>query len=944
MTFTHGRERLAKTDRQAQHNKELEKKKLLAEKLRRGVATPLANKEAAMAPAVDESPPREAMTEPLAFGAKGRPARQSFGFKLRRDDSAEAVFVSATVEQLAGHLSEIAANRRTEVSLMWPGTLRAPALAHAVLTMAHWQRGNKQGARTLLYPAKTNFFQSLNHLLLDRSEVGKLAVSQYEDPNGPPNPLVTVPLRIKDAFLGSMNSIRSNGEDEIHPTVGELLPHFFFGQGATNWAPCEGDLLRHVKSKLGDRAHSQALAQLNIRSLSAPQTAPDAIFAISWKADAHAVVAALNSLKRLGTPDCIVVDATRGMRRSNPKWKSDIARFLESVASNWPTHAPGICLLTDEPHVKAQLLQELAKRGTKGNAVADAIHRAGLRTVGIPCATNRDGVHLVSRPEPLSPTARNIAVAVTDTAAAQVVEFLERIKSNVHQEDWRKTMGEVAGYLTRLASLPSSTSVLAEWLEEAEVPLSVRETYTWPSQRAKLAAISNAPAFPEKARLERVIQRGDEMWTAYRNGTPFAKLLAELIELHTRGTSKCCVVFTRPTARRLAERYFETHGYDGFPEGEGFEVLRDSVRFVNTAALSAELGARPNETLVFAGLDEEALRILMLDERISPNAHLLLTRRNAAYLRQTLKAISSSTDFAQLLPRIAPVLRQLPEFPDIDERALMSREDFVLPVFSFEQGLSAAYTESEDNDPDAWEFVLDGGFTVRRGKSSKMYVYDPVLSHTLTRGFRGVSASELTEGQRLFVMSGELRELTEAALKEAGVPIAHDKRFESSLRAYHERVVGAVSTLPAARISDKARELRSRMLDQKDCPKDLPTDGTVRSWIDVAGLLAGDFDKSKPQAPQKLNHFKAFAKALGLHDVEAVFFWKSVIQPLRGVRRVDGRRLSDVYTEMLLEPEAVAVHRQLKPSVIAMLFSRAKDNVYTIEAIKRPEAEGTEDD
>jgi hypothetical protein len=103
-----------------------------------------------------------------------------------------------------------------------------------------------------------------------------------------------------------------------------------------------------------------------------------------------------------------------------------------------------------------------------------------------------------------------------------------------------------------------------------------------------------------------------------------------------------------------------------------------------------------------------------------------------------------------------------------------------------------------------------------------------------------------------------------------------------------------------------------------------------------AGL---SFDDAKPGAPRTEAHFKAFAKTLGMNDVHAVYFWKAVIQPLRGVRRADGRRVSDVYAEMLLEPESTVVHRRLRPEVVKMLFERAKENIHTIEAIRKPQGE-----
>lgn len=68
-------------------------------------------------------------------------------------------------------------------------------------------------------------------------------------------------------------------------------------------------------------------------------------------------------------------------------------------------------------------------------------------------------------------------------------------------------------------------------------------------------------------------------------------------------------------------------------------MLRDCVRFVVSRNLESEVDAPRKDTLIFVGLDEVSLRMLVLEPRISSPAYVLLTRRNAAYLKATIKAI-----------------------------------------------------------------------------------------------------------------------------------------------------------------------------------------------------------------------------------------------------------------------------------------------------------------
>lgn len=911
-----------------------EQKKALAAKLlqRRPLivespSAPARGDVGAPTPSQSAAPP----PSPPAPKTPTEPQPAALSMKLWADDAATQLHAVSAVEHLAGHLLHVASTRSHQLVLLWPGSLRPLSLAHALATATRWHQGDKQGLRTLVYPVKANFLQALNHAHIDRADLIKLAHELLETS---PNDRVKVSLKDKDSFWFSLNSVKADETGAIHPTLAEILPHYFADKDFTQWQSCDGDLLRHVKARITDAGHRHALNALAIKALSDPRSAPDALFAISWRASQEDIRQALHSLRNARRPEVILLDLTRAHRKDNPSWKGNVVRFVECVREAWPRDTPPLLVVIDEPHVRNQLRQELDKRAAKKSEAAAWLAMSGLPVRGVVCSVARDGLVPASRPEPRSPAPRNIHLAITDSEAATVVESIDKLRNAPIAPKWMPVLADAASYIFRLAALPSSTRVLVNWLGEADVPMAVRENYAWPVYRSKLEQMLHDPTFPDKQRLQRVIDRGSALWTNYENGTPLARRLADLIEEHTRGKERCCVAFTRPTARRLAERYFET--YDGYPEGAGFEVLRDSVRFVVSRDLDTEAALSPMETLILVGLDEESLRLLLLDERISSPAYVLLTRRNAAYLKATLRAVRKMPDLASLAARIDTLVPQLPEFTDEDERLAFQRGDFVLPTFSFEQGLSAAVSEHEDGDPNAWTLMLEGGMTVRRSPQSRAYLYDPALSHTPSRGFRGIDAEGLQEGDRLFVMSFELREMTEAALKAAGIPISNDKRFENDLRLYHDRVRALEASIAGASLTYRARTVLQGIctgLGPKVAP---PAEATVRSWLDVDRFRDVSFDNAKPGAPRSEAHFKAFAKVLGFDDFEAVYFWKAVIQPLRGTRRADGRRVSDVYTELLLEPESAVVHRRLKPAVVQDLFARAKENVHVIEAIQKP--------
>ncbi|MGV8294628.1 hypothetical protein ACV36C_37925, partial [Pseudomonas aeruginosa] len=98
-----------------------------------------------------------------------------------------------------------------------------------------------------------------------------------------------------------------------------------------------------------------------------------------------------------------------------------------------------------------------------------------------------------------------------------------------------------------------------------------------------------------------------------------------------------------------------------------------------------------------------------------------------------------------------------------------------------------------------------------------------------------MQVKSLKPGDQVLVMSGELRELTEGALKSAGVSISNDKRFETLLHQYHTRIAGLVEErLFGKTLTDKAERLREVIQNMPGCPHDFPTVNTIRAWIDAS--------------------------------------------------------------------------------------------------------------
>lgn len=859
------------------------------------------------------------------------PGHADYLLGLTNADGADTLVPVPAINKLSEQLYLAVQSKQSRNALVWPCSVASIPLAHALANAAAWESGIKPGFRAILYPAKVNFLQALDQCFFRREDVLRLASKLVEPSDGSANSYVVEPFREKDAFWFALHSVEA--DEPIHPSLAEFVPHYFARPEFQEWYPCDGELLRAVKGKLRNPKHKRALAKLTLPMLGNPDNAPDAIFAISWRASKADIEKALTPFKEWRMPDVILLDSTRRIKRADRQWAAKQARFIDTCLKHLGPEVPFV-LVTDDPLTKGQLSRELTKQSQKKMSALDEKRVTSMFPVyGILSTDYPNSFRSPDKASTRNPARRAIECVVTDSEAWEIVTQLEKLKVHAKSPEHVETIERCAAFLGKLAALPTSTSVLVAWLNETNREKRVRIGFSWPEHRAGLQEIQSDPEFEERTKLAQLITRADEAWQHYHAGTPMARKMADLIEFFTRSRQKCTVAFTQPTARFLAGRYLET--YDGYPAEAGFEVISDDVQLVFSKELAAHLAGYATDNLLLVGIDDETLRVLILEDVLPERTVVLLTRRNAAFLRASLSVIRQMENFASLFQRIDSLLSGLPESEPV-HNTRSNINDFSLPRFSFEAGLVSEVSDHDDADPASLTLTLDNGMVIRRNPAAKVYIYESAHAHLPTRGFRCVPVSELAEGSRIFVMSIELRAQLEAALERAGIQVNNDSRFESDLRTYHSRIAELREVVDGDTLNEKAKKIRERISELLPEGATLPVLATVRNWLDVERFKDVPFDEARPGAPQQEGHFSAFAAALGIDQFQAVFFWKAVIMPLRGVRRMDGRRITDVYTELLLEPESTVVHRQLSAEHVKVLHDAALENVHLVEGIMVP--------
>ena len=849
---------------------------------------------------------------------------------LFRDEGRQPSAPSSALVSLADLYLHAAQHRSRHLAMVWPASLKTLTLVHALATLARWHEGDKQGVRGLLFPVKTNAFHSLNHIHFDRPSILRIANDLFE---GNSDATITRHMPDKDPFFFSLSdrSLPQIPGEMFNPTIGELLPHFLATPGFSGWGSCDSRLLGLIRAKLIRRAHARALGT-NCAVIGAPASAPDALFALDGRMSESELRQACRALAKLGAPEVVLVQATRAIRLEASGWKGRLVRFSLMLEEIFRDKPPGVIVVTDDPYVAFRLNDDLWEQNLKREPERRWNTPHEYRISGVPSSVDGDGLLPAGGQETLHPVPREFDVHVVDMDVAKVASKLARIaNASPAGKIAADSLVQAASFLSRLAALPCGVRHMSEYLAAPEISSRTRAAFDWPAHLGAVHEFDRSGGLGDKrTSVMECLDRGSKLFTNYFEATPFAHKLASIIAHAAAGKKRnVTVVFTGALYRSLAERFLVEYGQ--YPGGLAYNTFQERVHLVSAAHLEEHLDAQQSSSLVFAGLNEDSLRVLLTDDRVPAHSTVLLTQRASQFLRATLNSIvERMPEFKSYKPRMESILRQLKDVPE--DASVLSTGSYALPTFRVELS-SDAVAKDHEIPQDSWVIRFDSGSVQYRRDTAEVYVYDPASQYASDAGFRACQVRSLEIGDRMFVMSTELREMVEQVLRDAGLPIQQDKTFEAALRSYHEQVqIHLAQRFTQITLSEKVRAIREKILQlDPNQEKDLPGPQAMRQWIDLGRSPDTPFDELRPQAPLREPTFKAFAQVLGFSPLEAAYQWQRVILAVRNSRRLDGRHVSDIYEYMLLQPESAMANSNIKRRMLTQLFDEARDNLFTVE-------------
>lgn len=838
-------------------------------------------------------------------------------------------YLSPAMRKLADNCLEIAQNKTCNVAMLWPGKIECLPFAHVLACIERWSNGYKLGIRTVFYPATQSSFYPLNHIQADRETIHQITNRVSEVSTGSNVVEVKESFPEKDLMLFALNSVADKSKKEqLQPCLNELFPHFYLTTGNKKELfdqSYKDNFLKHIVTRLPSRGHKKALKDFSFDKLGDPSTAPDAIFALSYKMKKNELASALQNINGVGKPDLILIDATQSSFSRTNNLRNHITAFIKLVNEKLSS-APGILIVTDDPQQMAQL------RASINAEIVTKRIRHFLPTRGICHPFQNKG--LESQQPQETPSKRGnitIKVDVTDKESSKLIDQAYRYRGQMSElTEVAEALASASLFIRTMSNLPSSKQILNEWLDDSSADEQQRRYYDWIAYKNMVTqSMESGISFELSKKIKIWIRHIDKVIESYESGTPLAIAMADRVISYVKSNFHTLVVLKNQFYVMLAQNYLRAHIGEISLSDDQAENLYKNVKFISVSNLKSEIRKGYASRLVACFVNSEVLRILMTDKHLPSHVDLLLTQSSATYMYYSLKPVLEFAEFEPYHTRVKTIIDQMKRI-NLEGGGVLPFNDMETPVFSSSL-INTTYKNCDGTERDMLKIIIEDGGVLYRGLHSIVFVYEPAAVESHNHGFRAVHAEKLNSGDRIFVMSDDLHDMVETIFKAAGVKLSNDGKFEKILRLYHRQVLEKSKELFPGGIMERVRGIRAAMT--KDNPKLEGKLSNVRYWVDLDQAEDKPFNELMPQAPMNFENFEAFLKILGFDSMQIKMFWEGAIKQVRGVRIIDGLHFGDHYSRVLFDPSAATTYDKVPKESLQLLREKALENIYQVTAV-----------
>lgn len=815
---------------------------------------------------------------------------------------------------LVDALLSAAAEGGLTLCFVWPAKLSSLPLLHTLANIERIFARDLRGMRTLLYPSTHACRAPLHAVLADKRQLSNLYRGLWEvQPGRPVTEVTNTSSPAMLAALGAINDVRTYHPDLPDPSLAELVPVFVFDPTKRRWSTTASNPLERTLSKVASLANRRNLRQKVGTEWGMPDRAPGALMALhhSTKRSLWRDALSASALKDEGRPEVLLLDATDAAIRNNYAAVNRIPDFMLAAREHGLSDV-GSVVVTDDPKTFFVLRSRLSNL------------RSALSTKVY--AAESDDVLLSAKPvptdwRPLIRSNSKFSASIVDRDASQVALMFQRALSSAGDDDSPayNALLEASMYVLRLSNLPAGYADLTAMSSAAGPADYASQRNAWTPLKQKLVeALASDALNRVRASVVRAIERAEKLIDDWADATPMAaRMLSEVRKSAVSESRGIALVLPNSRYILLAHRFLERTLCNDW-------VLAKSRIEWHTLSSVAETltGDRKGKHLLFVGVNQDVLRVLITHPEVPHGTALLVAYRQAESALKTLKGMKELEPFKSYRGRIGLLIQELDRrLSEVPNPVAIGRLREMPMTFHFPDGDRSV----EGGEQTYYRFQLEGGDTAYA--SGWIYRYVPDEDPP----FRRAPASAVQQGDFIFRMSDELTAKLESSLQlnnEGTASIVDPVRM--LLKLYHNDVqTRCMLMFGTAKRSTLARKIHARMIeidpDAANCRQ-----GRVYYWL--ALQREGD---TRPHASKDAKYFRIFCKALGINDENAEQHWAFV----RNARRLNqylGRELAARYAEILFHPESALIYRKVPEATIKQLQQDALRCVHRVESVVRP--------
>ena len=826
---------------------------------------------------------------------------------------------SHAMEAAVDNYLDVSLNRQIVVQLVWPGRPHNPLLIHILATLRLRGTARNTGLRGLFYPSKASSCHSLMRYYVEVHSLLKCVREAAQA--GDLSAATIVLMRLQD-FAGKTDQDKKTNLP-VEPHVNDVVLHFrpIF---KSIWPNIHDRLFRGLRKDMRLR-YCPSLPEMG-----EPALARDAVFHLPHMTNIGEIKELLMSPALKANPPLVLfVDATRQTLASCAfNLRSSLRKVIRAAYDTFKDNSPGVYVLTDDPIMGRHLVRDLLKNGQKWKGAAGGKRHLEVRGTTIDWWYGDKGFDQTSSPA-LATVSQPIRVRVEGLIVGPVHQKIYNLCKALREASLEEALRQLQTtnrFLRRIVTLPCSIVELKKWLNEAglsdEELASYGRNLIWKAHAPSLNRIfSETAAAAVVPDIRPLIEEITRLHDGFENGTPMANALCDGVRWALANTlSRIVIILPKRFHAMLARRFLQSQCIGASEDAE-------RITCHDGAIPEALFGDDSIGALIVACNPEDHLEILLSrDFRGDAGTILIFDVEGAKKASKILDTILQDPQLRSYHSRAQAIKRELDKVPH------------QLLKFPLIQDIGNAFKLSDghwrEGGGDSGLRAADQGtiyFTDRLpmicGRDSQFCVYD--TESWSAPKFIIKSAKDLSEGDIVFLMPGDLRSEIESLLRTGG---AHSLQHEL-LENYHKDIID-LATRIAGNKAAVAREIFKRMCTIDSAMSEVENINNVSRWINVGPLKDIPIEKRRPQAPRRYRHFRAFAKAIGLEEVRAETYWRISICQIRSDRITEGREASEFFTRLLFDETFAKIRAKITTTQVDNLRSMALDNLHEIQRVQ----------